>query len=236
MRASCRTEGQTQSLGIFKISKCPETGSGKSDFVSHARQTALCYSRHRKERSNKRRSIIAYTPRALLLLLLLYHHAHRLERSSTLAVLPKISSSFSLAGSSWIVVEVWPGSTVRPNRHMTVPHRSQPDHRLLLAISIYDIIESVWNFASTWPMVAGTTDVFGNVGTTGTCSAQGFFLMLGVAVPIYNACLSLYYYLVIRPGAVGRNPPTVSGTGHARRGLCVGHGNGRGGPVVAIVQ
>ena len=118
----------------------------------------------------------------------------------TLAVLPKISSIFSLAGSSWIVIEVWTGSTVRSNRHMTVPHRTQPYHRLILAMSIYDIIESVWNFASTWPMVAGTTDVFGNVGTTGTCSAQGFFLMLGVAVPIYNACLSLYYYLVIRRG------------------------------------
>ena len=50
---------------------------------------------------------------------------------------------------------------------------------------------------STWAIPAGTEGVFQASGTTASCSAQGFFLMLSVAVPIYNAFLALYYVLVV---------------------------------------
>eukprot|EP00980_Cylindrotheca_fusiformis_P013174 scaffold3347_cov49-Cylindrotheca_fusiformis.AAC.1 len=64
-------------------------------------------------------------------------------------------------------------------------------------MSVYDVLESVWNFGSTWPIPEGSPDVIWAVGNAATCTAQGFFLTLSVAVPIYNAMLSLYYVLVI---------------------------------------
>lgn len=81
-----------------------------------------------------------------------------------------------------------------PNR----PKRNHPYHRLLFAMSFYDVLESVWNFGSSWPIPKGTENIAWARGTTGTCSAQGFFLQFSVAVPIYNAMLSLYYVLVIK--------------------------------------
>jgi hypothetical protein len=111
-----------------------------------------------------------------------------------LALVPKFSSVLSLLGSSWIAIEVL---TEENRRNPSKTKRKQPYHRLLLAMSIYDILESLWNFTSTWPIPAGTEGVAWASGTTKTCSAQGFFLTLSVAVPIYNAFLSLYYMLVI---------------------------------------
>ena len=104
-----------------------------------------------------------------------------------LAVAPKVSSVFSLFGSIWIIVEVATEKT----------KRGVPYHRLLLAMSVYDVLESVWNFLSTWPIPEGSPDVIWAFGNTGTCTAQGFFLTLSSAVPLYNAMLSWYYVLVI---------------------------------------
>lgn len=36
--------------------------------------------------------------------------------------------------------------------------------------------------------------------TQATCTAQGFFLQFGLAIPIYNGCLALYYLLIVRYG------------------------------------
>lgn len=113
-------------------------------------------------------------------------------RQATLAVVPKFSSILSLIGSTWIAIEVLTGTHNR-----NVLNRTHPYHRLLLAMSIYDILESIWNFVSSWAIPRGTEGVYKPLGTTATCSAQGFFLTLSVAVPIYNAFLSLYYLLVI---------------------------------------
>jgi len=113
-----------------------------------------------------------------------------------LAMIPKVSSSLSLFGSIWICIEVWTG-THEANRTL-VPNRQHPYHRLLLGMSVYEILESVWNFSSTWPIPAGTTTVYGARGTQFTCTVQGFFLTLGLAIPIYNAMLALYYVLVVK--------------------------------------
>jgi len=40
--------------------------------------------------------------------------------------------------------------------------------------------------------------VYGNSGTMQTCTAQAFFLQLGIITPFYNALLACYYYLTIR--------------------------------------
>ena len=105
-----------------------------------------------------------------------------------LAIVPKFTSFLSLLGSSWIIVEVF----TEKNKTQSVYHR------LLCAMSIYDVLESVWNFCSTWPIPVGSPNLWGASGTTQTCTAQGFFLQLGLAVPMYNASLSMYYLLVIK--------------------------------------
>lgn len=105
-----------------------------------------------------------------------------------LAIVPKFTAFASILGSSWVILEVL----------TEVEKRRSVYHRLLLMMSVYDVLESVWNFCSTWPIPIGTPNIWGNVGTQQSCSAQGFFLQLGLAVPMYNACLSAYYLLVIR--------------------------------------
>lgn len=106
-----------------------------------------------------------------------------------LAVLPKISSMFSLFGSCWIAIEV----TTSPAK------RTHPYHRILLAMSMYDIVESFWNFLSTWPIPkqGNGDDQKWAIGNQGTCSAQGFFLTVSIAIPIYNASLAFYYMFVV---------------------------------------
>jgi hypothetical protein len=107
-----------------------------------------------------------------------------------LAMVPKFAAVLSISGSSWIIIEVWSDK----NKLMNVYHR------LLMAMAIYDVMEGVWNFASTWPIPAGTPNVFGSSGTTETCVAQGFVLQLAIAVPIYNSCLSLCKFRCIHGG------------------------------------
>lgn len=109
------------------------------------------------------------------------------RQRAVLAILPKVSATLSLIGSIWIIVEVTTNRT----------KRRQVYHRILLAMSVYDVLESVWNFASTWPIPRNTENIFNPLGTTGTCTAQGFFLQFGLGIPIYNAWLSFYYYLYV---------------------------------------
>jgi hypothetical protein len=70
-------------------------------------------------------------------------------------------------------------------------------HRLLLGMSILDVLHSVWAALSTLPVPANSGAVYGH-GTTATCSAQGFFVQLSAATPVYMASLSIYFMLKIR--------------------------------------
>ena len=109
-----------------------------------------------------------------------------------LALIPKVTAVLSCFGSSWIMVEV-----LTDNTDLHKPKRKHPYHRLLFAMSLYDVLEGIFNFMSTWMIPKGTEGVAWALGNTATCSTQGFFLTLSVAVPIYNAMLSIYYVLVI---------------------------------------
>ena len=118
-----------------------------------------------------------------------------------LAILPKISSTLSLCGSLWIIIEI-------VTKYRRSPERITTYHRLLFCMSTYDILESIWNFAATWP-INRTIDLSSNrgssdyipkelqetesnfakflyypVGNDVSCSIQGFFLQLGAAIPI----------------------------------------------------
>ena len=46
----------------------------------------------------------------------------------------------------------------------------------------------------------GTPGVWGAAGTTGTCTAQGFFTQFSFGSGMYNCALAVYYLLVIRHG------------------------------------
>jgi hypothetical protein len=107
----------------------------------------------------------------------------------TLAIMPKISSFASLCGSSAILMECLYYDRRKLQRVY---------HRLLCVMSVYDIIESSFNFMSSWPIPRGSPNVAFAVGTQQTCTLQGFVLQFGLAIPMLNLCLGFYYLLVIR--------------------------------------
>lgn len=111
------------------------------------------------------------------------------RQQAIIAIVPKFSASLSIMGSSCIIAEcLW-----RDQRKL-----GRVYHRLLLTMSIYDVIESAWNFCSTWPIPRGTEGVAFAAGNVTTCTIQGFILEFGLAIPILNMCLSIYYLLVIK--------------------------------------
>ena len=103
-------------------------------------------------------------------------------------------------------------------------------------MSVYDILESVWNFASTWPIPAGTPDVYGAVGTTQTCAAQGFLLDAGRGRTYLQCLFGAFVLLGGQSGRVRRHAATPSGTRHARGGVGVGNGDGAGVGVFGTLQ
>ncbi len=71
-------------------------------------------------------------------------------------------------------------------------------NRLLLPMSVFDIIGSIgWAFSTT-PIPRGSNCTYGALGNEATCVTQGFMITLGLAVPMYNAMLCIYYLLVVK--------------------------------------
>lgn len=103
-----------------------------------------------------------------------------------LALVPKFSSSLSILGSFWIVVEVLTRRSKRKNVYQ----------RLMLFMSANDIMVSIWYFASTWPIPKGTEGVAFAMGNEKTCIVQGFFLQLGIISPICKFFLILACFFV----------------------------------------
>jgi len=75
----------------------------------------------------------------------------------------------------------------------------------MLSMSSSDFIVSGAWFCTTWPIPRDELQIddpserlYGNVGNQQTCTAQAFFIQLGIVTPFYNAILALYYYLTIR--------------------------------------
>ena len=78
-------------------------------------------------------------------------------------------------------------------------------YRLMLSMSTSDFIVSLAWFCTTWPIPKDENSldnpsevVYGNVGNQQSCTAQAFFIQLGIITPFYNALLACYYYLTIR--------------------------------------
>jgi len=124
-------------------------------------------------------------------------------KSKILAIAPKFTALLSLFGSLGIIVRVLPHKL----------RRKKTMHRILVGMSICDVMTSIWYFASTWPIPAGTPSSFGArddetifwaSGNAATCSVAGFFNQFAVATPIYNLSLGTYYLLVVNHGWTDR--------------------------------
>mmetsp|Transcript_6128 Transcript_6128/g.11622 ORF Transcript_6128/g.11622 Transcript_6128/m.11622 type:complete len:551 (+) Transcript_6128:489-2141(+) len=106
-----------------------------------------------------------------------------------LATLPKFTSTLSILGSAYILQYI----LRHPQKRKTV------FSRLMVALSTSDVVASICFFLGTWPVPVGTVGAYGAVGTTQTCTTQGFFGQAAyMCTPLYNGVLSLYYLLVIR--------------------------------------
>ena len=108
----------------------------------------------------------------------------------TTIIIGRMTATLSILGSSLIIYMI-----VSDRKRKLV----RPFHRLVLLMSIFDVLQSVsMVFASAaFPKESG---IYGAKGNTQTCAIQGFFMILGMSVPLYNACLNIYYVLTIRYG------------------------------------
>lgn len=120
-------------------------------------------------------------------------------KSKVIAVAPKFTAFLSICGSLGIIIKVL------CNRS----RRKKPMHRIMLGMSICNVFCSIWYFASTWPIPAGTKDkffgetdedtIFWAAGDSNgiSCSISGFFNQFAVVTPLYNITLSIFYLLVV---------------------------------------
>jgi hypothetical protein len=105
-------------------------------------------------------------------------------KSKVVAIAPKFTALLSICGSLGIIIKVLINET----------RRKKPMHRIMLGMSICDILCSMWYFASTWPIPANTIDIFFGgdsnedtifwaVGDSNgiSCSISGFFNQFAVA-------------------------------------------------------
>jgi hypothetical protein len=109
------------------------------------------------------------------------------------------AGSLSLVASSIIAYKIY--RRFKTSRRSGVGNRRNFEvttyHRMLLGISFLDILFSIGSLGGTFAVPASTGVVFGH-GTTATCSAQGFLLQMGAALPLYTACLNTFFMLKIR--------------------------------------
>mmetsp|Transcript_2473 Transcript_2473/g.3327 ORF Transcript_2473/g.3327 Transcript_2473/m.3327 type:complete len:138 (-) Transcript_2473:812-1225(-) len=85
-------------------------------------------------------------------------------------IIQKISASLSILGSVYIVADV-----VRKLRN---GKKTDPYQRIILGLSIFDILFSFILFLGTW-ITPEETGWLMAVGNTSSCTVQGFFHILG---------------------------------------------------------
>jgi hypothetical protein len=125
-----------------------------------------------------------------------------------LALMPKLAAALSIVGSGYIVYDC----LVRSRRKIKDQNTY---HRLLIGLSVCDLLMSTGLFTSTWPMPKETPYVWGAVGAVESCEAVGFLEQAGVAATMYNGSLSTYYLLRIRYGWTTRQISRVEPWMHA---------------------
>ena len=76
-----------------------------------------------------------------------------LAQQKAVAIVPKCTAAASILGSATIIFLL----TFREDKHTTY-------HRLVLGMSLCDILASIAHFCTTWPIPRGTQGVYGAVG------------------------------------------------------------------------
>jgi len=112
-----------------------------------------------------------------------------LAQQTSLALIPKVTGFISVICCSLILYDV-----VRDRKKWSSTY-----YRLLGFISCVDILVSFCIALSTWP-IPRESGMLWAVGTTATCSLQGFFAQFGTTSILYHGSLSFYYLFVIRYG------------------------------------
>lgn len=106
------------------------------------------------------------------------------SQQKILAILPHVTGALSLIGSCSILYNIWKDRS----RKM-----EQPYYRILLGMSLFDVVVSSSICLSTIPMPVDTPGVYGARGTTQTCAASGFFNQFMLGSILYNLVLAIYY-------------------------------------------
>jgi len=109
-------------------------------------------------------------------------------QSVVLSIITSISGCLSVLGSSSIMYMILSDRERKLGR---------PYHRLMLMMSCFDAIQSLAVAVAPLPLPR-EDGVYGAQGNSSTCTFQGFLMTLGLAVPLYNSGLNMFYMLTIR--------------------------------------
>ncbi|KAI2510065.1 hypothetical protein MHU86_4359 [Fragilaria crotonensis] len=111
-----------------------------------------------------------------------------LSEEIAVSVATVIGATLSLSGSICII---W-------NIIWRRKYKQDTYHRLLLGICSLNVLGAVgWLMAPFAPPKA-TTPRYLPIGNIASCTSQAFLIQTGVGFMIYNACLSIYYVLMVR--------------------------------------
>lgn len=105
-----------------------------------------------------------------------------------LALIPKFTGAISITFSSLIIYCIFRKRT----------KGIQVYDRLVLGMSVADLLGSFWMFMSTWPIPESSGALWAS-GSQATCDLQGVFTQgATIASAIYNGSVSFYFLFVVR--------------------------------------
>ena len=111
-----------------------------------------------------------------------------LSEQIAVAAVTMIGASLSFIGSTCII---W-------NIIWRRKYKQDTYHRLLLGICSLNVLGAIGWFMAPLAPPKDTSPRDLSIGNIASCTAQGFFIQTGVGFMIYNACLSIYYVLIVR--------------------------------------
>lgn len=107
-----------------------------------------------------------------------------------LALVPKLTGTLGMASSMFIISEI-----TRDFRNK----ESNPIKRALLAITVYEIMDTFGWWLSSWALPSDSDFVFAS-GNRASCNFQGFLLQMAIGAPLNNALLTSLFYLIVTKG------------------------------------
>lgn len=117
-----------------------------------------------------------------------------------MAMTPKITGLLSMCGSGYITWDCYRQLKASTGGATHTSSSANIYQRLMIGMSVSDMIMSFGFVLSTLLAPRGTKNVWGAIGNTQSCTFSGMFTLFGVVPTMYNASLSIYYILRIRNG------------------------------------